>query len=113
MVAHKPSVECIAAGAPACAGVPKSGRKWKIQEVERSTAKTRKGVLQHMSTSFEEKQAEREKRERVKQLQIEMEEAKRAEIEEKKRLRLEREKRRAANMLKTTTFQTVREYTLA
>ena len=87
--------------------IPKSGRKWKVQETERSSAKTRKGVLKHMSTTFEQKMILKQQRDRTKQLEDEMKNDKKEKIEEAKRLAAERDARRAANQIKSTAYQVV------
>ncbi len=88
-------------------GLPKSGRFWKKKQVFRSSAQTRKGVLNHLSTTYEEKQAAKQKVKTVKELENAMiEEKKRKRGEERKR-REEQEKRRLANEFKTTSFQLV------
>lgn len=88
--------------------VPKSGRKWKAESTERTSAMTRKGVLKFMSTTWEEKMQIKDKKDRVKQLEREMIEEKKAKIAEKKRLAEERQKRRAANEFKNSSYQVVR-----
>ncbi len=102
--------ECLAVGPGGIPkSIPKSGRKWKVQETERSSAKTRKGVLKHMSTTFEQKMILKEQRDRTKQLEGEMKNEKKEMIEEAKRLAVDREARRAANQIKSTAYQVVCE----
>ena len=108
MGAHKNAAECIPSSGSIPRGLAKSGRKWKVTEQERSTAKTRKGVLQHMSTTFEQKMLLKEQKLRAKELEAEMKNEKKEKIEEKKRLAVERDQRRAANQFKSSSFQVVR-----
>jgi rRNA-processing protein CGR1 len=89
------------------AGKPKSGRVWKTQQTSRASAKTRKGVLAHLSTSFEEKERIRAKKLYVKTIENDLKEQKLAKIEEEKQRRVDRDKRRAANEYRTSVFQTV------
>lgn len=87
--------------------IPKSGRKWKVTSTERTSAVNRKGVMQFMSTSFEEKKLQKEKRDRVKQLEQDMINEKKEKIAEKKRLAEERKQRVAANAYKNSVYQVV------
>lgn len=88
-------------------GKPKSGRTWKTKQSSRASAKTRQGVLTHMSKSYEEKQAIRAQKKFVKDLEKQMKDEKAAKIEEEKQKKIEREQRRVANEYKSSTFQTV------
>lgn len=88
-------------------GRPKSGRIWKTKQTCRSSAKLRRGVLSHLSLSFEEKEKIREEKKYVKELEKQMKEEKRQQIEELKQRRLENAKRRAENEFKSTVYQVV------
>jgi hypothetical protein len=89
-------------------GVPKSGRSWKIKQTARSSAQMKKGVLSHLSKTFEERDVERQKRKMVKELEREMiEDRKRKKLEEKTR-REEQQKRRQENEYKNSVVQEVR-----
>ncbi|RYH15263.1 hypothetical protein EON65_32025 [archaeon] len=88
-------------------GLPKSGRFWKKKQVYRSSAQMRKGVLSHLSTTYEEKKAEKERLKGMKALEREMIDAKKQRKQDEKTKREEQQKRRMANEFKTTTFQVV------
>jgi hypothetical protein len=79
---------------------------------ERSSAQIRKGVLGFMSTSFEKKQLDREKKDRIKQLEQDMVNEKKEKIAEKKRLAEERKKRVAANEYKNSVYQVLNTETM-
>lgn len=89
-------------------GLPKSGRVWKQKQVYRASAQQRKGILSDLSTTFEQKQAQREKLKALKELEKEMKEEKQRKKEEAKQRREEQLKRRQANELKTAVYQQVR-----
>lgn len=91
--------------------IPKSGRKWKAMSDERTSATGRKGVLQFRSTSYEEKKLLKEKRDRIKQLELDMINEKKEKIAEKKRLVEDRKKRIAANEYKNSVYQVVSHQT--
>lgn len=89
-------------------GVPKSGRSWKIKQTTRSSAQLKQGVLSHLSKSFEDREAERQKKKNVKELEREMvEDRKRKKMEEKTR-REEQQKRRQENEYKNSVVQEVK-----
>ncbi|CAM9388541.1 unnamed protein product, partial [Ectocarpus fasciculatus] len=92
--------------------MPKSGRKWKVMNNERSSAQHRKGVLGFMSTSYEEKKLAKEKKDRIKQLEQDMVDEKKAQIAEKRRLAEERKKRVAANAYKSSVYQVLNTETM-
>eukprot|EP01031_Cornospumella_fuschlensis_P025520 gene25520-30810_t len=89
-------------------GLPKSGRFWKKKQVYRSSAQMRKGVLSHLSTTYEEKKAEKERVKNMKALEREMIEAKKQRKIDERVKREEQQKRRMANEFKTTTFQVIK-----
>ena len=80
------------------AGRPKSGRVWKAMRVVRSSAQTRKGVLSHLSKTFEERNVIRQKNRNIKDMEKEMIENRkqrkrdsRARTEELRKIRMENE----------------------
>ena len=88
-------------------GVPKSGRSWKIKQTERSSAMIKKGILSHLAKSFDEKEAERQRKRNIKDLENELiDERKRKKLEEKTR-REDQQKRRQENELKNSVYQQV------
>lgn len=89
-------------------GLPKSGRSWKVKQTVRSSAQLKQGVLAHLAKSFEEKEAERQKKRNIKELEREMiEERKNAKLAEKTR-REEQHKRRQENEYKAAITQELR-----
>jgi hypothetical protein len=90
------------------AGVPKSGRVWKVKQVCRSSSQLQKGVLSHLAKTFEQKEAERQQKKNVKELEREMIEEKKAKILEEKTRREEQAKRRQENEYKNAVTQQVR-----
>ena len=92
-------------------GVPKSGRVWKVKQTARSSAQLKKGILSHLSKTYEEREIERQKRRNVKELEQEMiEDKKQKKLEEKLR-REAQEKRRQENEYKNSITQEVRNRT--
>jgi hypothetical protein len=88
-------------------GVPKSGRSWKVIQSARSSAQSKKGVLTHLATTFEEREVTREKVRNVKELEREMiEDKKRKKLDERAR-REEQQKRRQENEYKNSVYQQV------
>jgi len=88
-------------------GIPKSGRVWKIKQSTRSSSLSRKGILSHLSKTFEEKQLIRSQYKEMKDLEKEMIEEKKIKILNEKKRREEQEKRRQENEYKTTVYQDV------
>lgn len=93
------------------AGVPKSGRVWKVKQTARSSSQLQKGVLSHLAKSFEQKEAERQAKKNVKELEREMIEEKKARILAEKTRREEQQKRRQENEYKNATTQQVNLHT--
>jgi hypothetical protein len=88
-------------------GMPKSGRSWKVKQTVRSSAQLKQGVLSHLAKSFEERDAERQKKQNVKELERELiEERKQKKLAEKTR-REEQQKRRQENEYKNSVTQEV------
>lgn len=94
--------------APIPDGMPKSGRFWKSKQRTRSSAQVRKGILSHLSHTFEERQVKRSKENETKAVEREMKEETKAKILEKKAKAEERLKIRQANEFKSTSFQEIR-----
>ena len=88
-------------------GIPKSGRVWKVKQCTRSSSLSRKGILSHLSKTFEEKQLIRSQYKEMKDLEKEMIEEKKTKIVNEKKRREEQEKRRQENEYKTTVYQNV------
>lgn len=88
-------------------GKPKSGRSWKVKQSERFSAQGRKGVLSHLSKSYEVKKAIREEKDNVKTLESRLKEEKRMKKQEEKERREERKKQRMANEFKSSQYQVV------
>ena len=88
-------------------GIPKSGRVWKVKQCTRSSSLSRKGILSHLSKTFEEKQLIRSQYKEMKGLEKEMIEEKKTKIVIEKKRREEQEKRRQENEYKTTVYQNV------
>lgn len=86
-------------------GRAKSNRPWKTKQTDRFSAIQRKGVLSHLSTSFEAKQELRAQRDNTKALENQLKEAKKQRIAAAKALREEKEKRRVANEYKSSSYQ--------
>ncbi|KAJ1416362.1 hypothetical protein B484DRAFT_454306 [Ochromonadaceae sp. CCMP2298] len=87
------------------AGVPKSGRSWKVTQSSRSSAQSKKGVLTHLATTFEERATTRNKERNAKELEREMiEDKKRKKLDERDR-RDEQLKRRQENEYKNSVYQ--------
>lgn len=76
-----------------------SGRPWKVRTQKRASS-LMKTKANNQVKSWEERQAEKRKRQEAKELQKEMLDEKRQKIEAKKERKLEQEKRRAENELK-------------
>ncbi len=89
-------------------GLPKSGRFWKVKEMERASTMKRQGIMSHMAKSFEQKQAIRAKKAETKAIEQEMIEVKKGKILAEKQRREAQTKRRMENEYKTATYQTVR-----
>jgi hypothetical protein len=88
-------------------GMPKSGRSWKVKQTTRSSAQLKQGVLSHLAKTFEERDAERQKKQNVKELERELiEERKQKKLAEKTR-REEQQKRRQENEYKNSVTQEV------
>eukprot|EP00128_Syssomonas_multiformis_P011505 Colp12_sorted_trinity150504_noHs@25236 len=86
-------------------GLAKSGRVWKVKQNARSSAQLQKGVLSHLAKSFEQKEAERQAKKNVKELEREMIEEKKARILAEKTRREEQQKRRQENEYKNAVTQ--------
>jgi hypothetical protein len=67
----------------------------------------RKGVLSHLSKSFEERRAERDHKEQVKALEKAMKEEKLQEAQREKERRLEKQKRKMENEYKNSIYQEI------
>jgi hypothetical protein len=89
------------------AGLPKSGRSWKVKQTTRSSAQSKQGVLKHLAKTFEQKEAERQRNKEVKELEREMVEEKKRKILEEKTRREEQAKRRVENEYKNSVYQQV------
>jgi rRNA-processing protein CGR1 len=87
-------------------GRPKSGRVWKSSR-NRTSSILKKGVLQHLCKTFEEKEAARLEREKLKESIKYFKELEDSKKEEAKMKRIEREKRKAANEYKNSQYQLV------
>lgn len=88
-------------------GKNKSGREWKTLQTKRSSSKTRVGVMEHLSTTYEEKQKLREKKDRVKIIEQQMKDDKAEKLDLEKKRREERQQRKIANEQKSTSFQMI------
>lgn len=89
-------------------GLAKSGRVWKVKQTARSSSQLQQGVLKHLAKSFEQKEAERQAKKNVKELEREMIEEKKARILAEKTRREEQQKRRQENEYKNAVTQQVR-----
>jgi phage-related minor tail protein len=89
-------------------GRPKSGRFWKPKQKVRSSFQQKNGVLSHLRKTFEEKEALREKKERLLALERAMVEEKKQKKRDERERREERQKRRMANEYKNSVYQVVR-----
>lgn len=97
----------IQSGSSAPEGKPKSGRIWKTKQSSRASAKGRKGVLSHLSKTYEEREAIKAQKQYVKDLEKQMKEEKAAKIADEKQQKVEREQRRIANEYKSSVYQVV------
>eukprot|EP00607_Mallomonas_marina_P003263 CAMPEP_0182427744 /NCGR_PEP_ID=MMETSP1167-20130531/19156_1 /TAXON_ID=2988 /ORGANISM="Mallomonas Sp, Strain CCMP3275" /LENGTH=132 /DNA_ID=CAMNT_0024610193 /DNA_START=253 /DNA_END=651 /DNA_ORIENTATION=+ len=88
-------------------GKNKSGREWKVVQTKRASAQTRMGIMEKMSTTYEEKQKIKEKKDRVKAIEQQMKADRIAKQEEEKRIKEERQQRRIANEQKSTSYQMI------
>ena len=93
-------------------GLAKSGRVWKVKQTARSSSQLQQGVLKHLAKSFEQKEAERQAKKNVKELEREMIEEKKARILAEKTRREEQQKRRQENEYKNAVTQQVHNQTL-
>jgi hypothetical protein len=88
-------------------GRPKSGRKWKVKKVARSSAQFRCGVLSHLSKSYEERKSIAQKLKNVKEFESELIESRK---QRKRDIRIRREElrnRRMENEYKNSEYQVV------
>jgi uncharacterized membrane protein YkoI len=88
-------------------GRPKSGRTWKVKQTFRSSLQQRSGILKHLNKTFEQKEAERAKRDAVKEFEQELKDEKKQKLADAKTRREEQLKRRQANEYKNSVFQEV------
>ena len=99
MVAEKPVIP---------EGRPKSGRVWKVKQKTRASAQNRRGVVAHMSRTFEEKERLRTEKDRVLSLERELKAEKKQKVLEEKERREAQQKRRMENEYKNSVYQTLR-----
>ena len=88
-------------------GMPKSGRCWKAKQRTRTSSQIRKGVLSHLSSTFEERQLKSARNTETKALEQDIKDRAKALRVEKKEKRLEKAKRRQANEMKNSAFQII------
>lgn len=88
-------------------GMPKSGRCWKTKQRTRTSSQVRKGVLSHLSSTFEERQLKASRNAETKALEQDIKGRAKALRIEKKEKRLEKSKRRQANEMKNSSFQII------
>ena len=89
-------------------GIPKSGRFWKTKQKSRSSSQVRKGVLSHLSLTFEERQLKQAKIIETKLLENKIKEESRSQRAEKKARVQEIKKIRQANEMKSSTYQVIK-----
>lgn len=89
------------------AGKPKSGRVWKAKRVVRSSAQTRKGILSHLSKTFEERNIIRQKNRNIKDMEKEMVENRKQRKRDSRTRTQELRKIRMENEYKNSQFQVV------
>ena len=89
------------------AGKPKSGRVWKAKRVVRSSAQTRKGILSHLSKTFEERNIIRQKNRNIKDMENEMVENRKQRKRDSRTRSQELRKIRMENEYKNSQFQVV------
>ena len=89
-------------------GIPKSGRFWKAKQKSRSSSQVRKGVLSHLSLTFEERQLKQAKINETKLLENKIKEESRSQRAEKKARVQEIKKIRQANEMKSSTYQVIK-----
>ena len=89
------------------AGKPKSGRVWKAKRVVRSSAQTRKGILSHLSKTFEERNIIRQKNRNIKDIEKEMIENRKQRKRDSRTRSQELRKIRMENEYKNSQFQVV------
>jgi hypothetical protein len=101
-------VDMMDVGSDIIDGAAKSNRVWKTKQTQRNSHQNRQGVNSRLAKTYEQHKAERAKKQQLKDLVNSINDGKRQAKLDAKERRLEQDKRKAANALKSTSYQEIK-----